>query len=484
LTYVDANAASTGSAGGGIRRDSTFANHADTTFTITSGATLADIAGDGQAQADGVIDSVASTGNGDCDAAKFDIAFDGTQVNDSEVTLTLADITVDTIDTSGCKIGETITLAHTTISNKMDAGNLVLTITALGDGTVDATDDMSMYVSKVDWSEEERIEVTAKDFADIHIAKGATVKVTYYYVNSEQVVELDLDAPSVVISPSNLASTTDKTQSLSFAWDDDEYAGDGNTTVTMTKAELTDPDSVVTDISGELTTTDNKTYYYVPTVDLANGEYKVKVSGKDVAGNELKDSTSKFTIKDRAKTTIAMVPGWNLISIPSAPSDGAIDTVITNTQVETVLTYDPATPGGWLTAVRDGDALVGTLSTIDESHAYWVFQRNGDDIKVDLPGFKGGASATPPAISVVEGWNLIPVVTLTVGETTVATSVDKDGYLWGIDWVKAKGWDATAEKWTEVTPDTSATPTLTGGTDLTVGSGYWLYANSKGVIVP
>ena len=86
----------------------------------------------------------------------------------------------------------------------------------------------------------------------------------------------------------------------------------------------------------------------------------------------------------------------------------------------------------------------------------WVFQNNGDDIKVDLPGYKGGASATPPAISVVAGWNLIPVVSLTVGNETVPTGVDKDGYLWGIDWVKAKGWDATNEQWDDVVPDTAA----------------------------
>ena len=62
---------------------------------------------------------------------------------------------------------------------------------------------------------------------------------------------------------------------------------------------------------------------------------------------------SKFTVKDRSKTTVAMVPGWNLVSLPGEPTDGAIDTVITNTQVETVLTYDPSIPCGWLIAVRN-----------------------------------------------------------------------------------------------------------------------------------
>ena len=172
------------------------------------------------------------------------------------------------------------------------------------------------------------------------------------------------------------------------------------------------------------------------------------------------------------------------MSIPADAADSAVNTVITNTQVETVLTYDPSTPGGWLTAVRDGDALVGTLSTIEPTHGYWIFQKNGDDIKVDLPGYKGGASATPPVINIVAGWNLIPVVSLTVGNETVPTGVDKDGYLWGIDWVKAKGWDASNEKWTEVTPDTAAAVNFSTGSTFSIGSGYWLYANEAGVIVP
>jgi hypothetical protein len=353
-----------------------------------------------------------------------------------------------------------------------------------GSDGVTAADALSVWVSIIDWSEEEQVTLHAEDAADVNIPAGSSVKVTYYYVNPEQVVELDLDAPTVTITPANLASVTDKTPSLSFAWDDDEYAGDTNTTVTLTRAELKDPDGVITDISGLVTTTDDKTFYYVPQEDLALGEFTVTISAKDAGGNEKKDQTSKFTVKDRTKTTIAMEPGWNLVSIPADAADAAINSVITNTQVETVLTYDPSTPGGWLTAVRDGDALVGTLSTIDPTHGYWIFQKNGDDIKVDLPGYKGGASATPPAISVVAGWNLIPVVSLTVGNETVPTGVDKDGYLWGIDWVKAKGWDATNEEWDDVVPDTSAAPTITDGTELKIGKGYWLYSNEAGVIVP
>jgi hypothetical protein len=374
-------------------------------------------------------------------------------------------------------------------SQSDSAVNAVITITAVNAaGTPTAASAVTTYIDKIDWSETETITLKSLDASEVNITAAQTVKITYYYVNAESTVELDLDAPTVTFTPSDLTTTTDKTPSISFAWDDDEYAGDNYTTVTMTKAELLDPDGATLDILATLTTTDDKTFYYRPDGDLANGEFKLTVSAEDSAGNELKDQTSKFTVKDREKTTVAMEPGWNLISIPAAAADSDINSVISNTQVETVLTYDPSTPGGWLTAVRDGDALVGTLSTIDAEHGYWIFQKNGDDIKVDLPGYKGGASSVPPAISVVEGWNLVPAVTLTVGETTVATAVDPDKYFLGLDWVKAKGWNASTEVWLEVLRDIDNDPQIDDTTDnvntITIGKGYWLYSNSKGTIVP
>ena len=174
-----------------------------------------------------------------------------------------------------------------------------------------------------------------------------------------------------------------------------------------------------------------------------------------------------------------------------AAAVNAINTVITNTQVTTVLTYDPSTPGGWLTAGRDGDSLVGTLETIDDTHAYWIFQKNGDDIKVDIPGYKGRASSVPPVISVVEGWNLIPAASL-----SGAAQWDPDTYFSGLDWVKAKGYNAATEAWVDIIPDVVEADANTNGTEdkfdytedatdnIYSGKGYWLFSNSAGVIVP
>ena len=334
-----------------------------------------------------------------------------------------------------------------------------------------------IHIEHVDLGEAEDINLAmdnVTNFGGSGIAVGSTVKITYYYVAASNVVEIDTAAPSGTISPADGNSTTDTTPSISVTWDEDEYGWDSHTTVTLTKAEVKDPDGVVTDILADMTTTDNKSFYYKPTAAMALGEHTVTFKAEDANANASAETVSKFTVKARTKTEIAMSPGWNLISLPGEPADNAINTVITNSQITTVLTYDPSTPGGWLTAVRDGDSLTGTLTTIDASHAYWVLTNNSDKIKVDIPGYTGGVAAVPPAINIVVGWNLIPAVSL-----TGAASWDLDIYLAGLTWTKAKSWNAAGESWVEANSivDNNAT-------SMSSGSGYWLYATKAGTLVP
>jgi len=87
---------------------------------------------------------------------------------------------------------------------------------------------------------------------------------------------------------------------------------------------------------------------------------------------------------------------------------------------------------------------------------------------------------------------LIPAVTLTIGESTVETTIDPDKYLLGLDWVKAKGWDAANEVWLDIARDLTVPPVMTNdnagktlnGNTITFGKGYWLYSNAAGTIIP
>ena len=339
-----------------------------------------------------------------------------------------------------------------------------------------------LHIEDIDWTEAETISIQADDISAVlaagAITAGDTVKITYYYVSPGNVIESDTQAPSATFNPVDGAITTDTTPSFSVAWDDDEWAGDMNKTVTLSQATLKDPDGVVTDISDSMTSTDNIAFYYKPTTALALGEYTLAVKAKDTALNESSEKTAKITVKARTKTSVTITPGWNLISLPGEPADNAINAVITSSQVETVLTYNPAIPGGWKTAVRDGDTLVGSLTTIDASHAYWVLSNNSDPIKTEIPGFTGGVAQVPPAIDIHVGWNLIPAVTL-----SGAASWDADVYLSGVSWVKAKSWNAATETWTEVLPDLSTAPDI-NDTNILVGKGYWVYSTKVGVLVP
>ena len=61
-------------------------------------------------------------------------------------------------------------------------------------------------------------------------------------------------------------------------------------------------------------------------------------------------------------------------------------------------------------------------------------------------------------------------------------------YFSGLDWVKAKGYNATTEAWIDIIPDVVVASKYTYGADATdniySGKGYWLYSNAAGTIVP
>jgi len=349
-------------------------------------------------------------------------------------------------------------------------GVLTDTITATVEGVANV-----VTLSVVNWTETEEVTIA---FADAVLATD-TVKLTYYYVDASQVVEVDVSKPEVsAFSPSDGATTENRTPFISVTWDEDEYAGDSSTTVTLTAATLTDPDGTASDILASMSTTDNKDFFYRPVDDLAYGDYTFKVSAEDAAGNEKEDQSTKFTVSERSKASISLLPGWNLVSLPGTPSDTAINSVITNAQVDTVLTYDPTVPGGWLTAVRDsGGDLVGTLAAIDASRGYWVHTTNDDPIKVDIPGYAGGTQQLPPAIALVKGWNLVPAVSIT--GAAVASEMDSDTYFTGLSWTRAYGFSTATDAFSSFIPTADD-----DDTSVVVGRGYWLFLSKAGTLVP
>ena len=121
----------------------------------------------------------------------------------------------------------------------------------------------------------------------------------------------------------------------------------------------------------------------------------------------------------------------------------------------------------------DTGKFQGTLTTIDETRAYWVISLSFHPIKVDIPPVVGGPGVLPPTLAVTRtGWAVLPVfdpLQLRGAGTSLLASTSFNG----IKWSAAFGWDTDNSEWVSVL----------GGT-VEVGKGYWVYIKETGVIVP
>ena len=216
---------------------------------------------------------------------------------------------------------------------------------------------------------------------------------------------------------------------------------------------------------------DGKKWIYKAEGLTVGSEYKVNITYSDAAGNEDKNIDAVLTIKAISDTSIPLNPGSNLVSMPVDPADTAINTVITSSAVSAVSTYDN---GAWITATRSGDSLSGALTTIESGRAYWVTTTDFTPIKTAV--VTQDAGDTPPTVAVEEGWNLLPVINITNTNASIGNSLTADTYFGSISWVTAYSYSPVTDVWSKITPNTFAT--------VTVGAGYWVYADAAGTLVP
>lgn len=284
------------------------------------------------------------------------------------------------------------------------------------------------------------------------------------------VFTLDTTAPTVTFDPANDA---DETNTSPFA------TATYSEKITVTKAEFGLKGSTLTDIlaSGTLQA-DELSWTYRGTGLAVGSEYTIKLTASDLAGNELKDQSATFEIKAVPAVKIALKPGMNLVSLPGSPADTAINSVITLTEVTSVITYDPINPdpvtgSPWLTATRGTDGtLSGSLTKVDAAHAYWVETSSFAPISVTIPD--QGFAALPPATQVVAGWNLVPVVSIT--GAAPGSAISADTYFGSTDWVTAYTFNTQTATWSKILPKSFQ--------NVNVGSGYWLYTTAAGILVP
>ena len=379
---------------------------------------------------------------------------------------------VDTWDKDGDGVSRTNPASSNTVGAATAGVILDASMTAQGTKTFKYTINASSGTPGVDG--DKTVVVTAKDKAT---AANITIHGSISSSASYLVFNLDDTAPALAITPAS-GSTTTQTKPYIVL---DYSAGEDNK-VTVNTATLDG-----TSIAADLSTTDNKKFYYVPSTALAAGVHKIVAKATDYAGNASSESSKEFTVAARKDFKMTLLAGWNAKSVPSDPVDPSIDSVFSNAGVDMILTYNDHQ---WSSATKDSGSgkFVGSLTSVHSGHGYWVHNNNFASQSVSLVGPVEPSAGSPPAvvtIPTVAGWNFVGVTDVTRANTegSDGTAIKtanlyfgnlKDTTPGGHDIVYS--YDTTNLKFAEVAH----------GTNVTTGQGLWIYIvpGSDGSILP
>jgi len=326
---------------------------------------------------------------------------------------------------------------------------------------IDETDDLLA-------DGDQAIEITGSDAAGNAGSLGGSDA----SASSAVTFEVDTALASPTFTPANGTTITNASPFVQV-----EYAE----AVTLTAATFTTGSGTAVDVLAALnaSTADNKLFVLSPgsfpgdAAALTLDDHTITVSATDAADNDSDDDSAEFTVDERDDFSLALIAGWNLVSLPGVPADGSINAVITDSDVSTVLTYDTSS-GSFQTSVRDAVSgqLTGSLTTLDGTQGIWVNTTSFDPITVAIPAI--AAATLPPTISIAVGWNLIGVIDVSGDIVDGADVAAASVYFSGVEVSKIYGYDALTGAFTAVEADDQ----------VTVGDGLWVFATEAGTVTP
>ena len=415
----------------------------------------------------------------------FDTAGNTTPVDEDEATDGLAPVITVTLDDPLINDATDVEATLTITADEPLQGNLPTVTVTTPEGlsnpisisvTLTGTDAWKAIIDVGDdglLDGDQAITVTGSDEADNVVTVGGTDPDDDDYP-AALALEVDTAIASPTITPADASTDSNASPFVQV-----QYAEE----VTLSAATFNGVDILAALLASSA---DNELFVLAPgsypdgATELALGDHEIIVTASDLAGNEDEDASAEFEIEERDDFSLPLIAGWNLVSLPGQPSDPSINAVITDSDVGTVITYDPTVEGGWLTASRDtsttSDVLLGSLSQIDAQHAYWINTTSFDPIEVAIPPI--AAAALPPTVPVSAGWNLIPVID-TTGTVAAGANLPSNiaEYLAGVDVSRAYRYQSLTGSFAGLL--------LTGAPSaIEVGEGLWVFVNEAGTIVP
>ncbi|HEQ78922.1 MAG TPA: PKD domain-containing protein [Euryarchaeota archaeon] len=188
------------------------------------------------------------------------------------------------------------------------------------------------------------------------------------------------------------------------------------------------------------------------------GVYNITLTVKDAAGNENNDVT---IINVTMQTyTINLIPGWNLISIPTMELNWDIDILLgpVNGKYDRIQTYDEVT-GLWFIYDANAPYWVNTLSALDGASGYWIFITGDENVELHLFGQEREDSFE---IQLLKGWNLVSYPSLRT-DLTISQA------LAGVSWDIVQQCDQNRPYNLRIMP---------GSENIEPGRGYWIHVIS------
>ncbi|MEE9248516.1 MAG: Ig-like domain-containing protein, partial [Dehalococcoidia bacterium] len=229
---------------------------------------------------------------------------------------------------------------------------------------------------------------------------------------------------------------------------------------------------VAADVS-ETTFADGNTY--ILSTVLAEGTYTWNVEVTDDAGNTSGVQSLDFVVDAPTGFDIPIEPGWNLISVPARLDAASMAKVFGGTSPSITMVRTWSSAAGWQSAKFEDGAWSSTtgLLTIKPGLGYWVFSTSAADVTTAIRRL-AGVPAAPRPQAVVAGWNLIG---------PQAFNLPPGAPPAGDDYFGAAG----ATVWYSFDPDPATGFTRFAADDATAlafGSGYWVWFDADGQIIP